>query len=112
MSGPMKILVIGPGCTKCKTLAQFTDQAVQELAFKWQGFSFQQEFHWKQVNDRSVSNGSAAHKTNLYGGYAQVGYFFNEIIDCFPEELELAFRYAHVREPAPGDRQEENDCQD
>ena len=27
----MNILVIGPGCTKCKTLAQFTEQAVQEL---------------------------------------------------------------------------------
>ena len=27
----MQILVIGPGCTKCKTLAQFTEQAVKEL---------------------------------------------------------------------------------
>jgi small redox-active disulfide protein 2 len=27
----MQLLVIGPGCAKCKTLAQFTEQAVQEL---------------------------------------------------------------------------------
>ena len=27
----MQILVIGPGCPKCKTLAQFTEQAVNEL---------------------------------------------------------------------------------
>lgn len=27
----MKILVIGPGCTKCRTLAQHTEQAVKEL---------------------------------------------------------------------------------
>ncbi len=27
----MNILVIGPGCTKCQTLAQFTEQAVREL---------------------------------------------------------------------------------
>jgi len=27
----MNILVIGPGCSKCKTLAQFTEQAVKEL---------------------------------------------------------------------------------
>jgi small redox-active disulfide protein 2 len=27
----MKILVIGPGCAKCRTLAQFTEQAVSEL---------------------------------------------------------------------------------
>lgn len=27
----MNILVIGPGCAKCKTLAQLTEQAVKEL---------------------------------------------------------------------------------
>ena len=27
----MQILVIGPGCTRCKTLAQYTEQAVKEL---------------------------------------------------------------------------------
>ena len=27
----MQILVIGPGCSKCKTLVQFTEQAVKEL---------------------------------------------------------------------------------
>lgn len=27
----MNILVIGPGCAKCRTLAQFTEQAVKEL---------------------------------------------------------------------------------
>jgi small redox-active disulfide protein 2 len=27
----MQILVLGPGCTRCKTLAQYTEQAVKEL---------------------------------------------------------------------------------
>lgn len=27
----MQLLVIGTGCAKCKTLAQFTEQAVKEL---------------------------------------------------------------------------------
>jgi small redox-active disulfide protein 2 len=27
----VQILVIGPGCSRCKTLAQFTEQAVKEL---------------------------------------------------------------------------------
>ena len=27
----MKLLVIGPGCAKCRTLAQSTEQAVNEL---------------------------------------------------------------------------------
>jgi len=74
-------------------------QAVEELAFKWQGFSFQQELHWKRILDRSMNTSNALYETNLYGGYVQAGYFFNEIIDCVPEELEIAFRYAMVREP-------------
>ncbi len=27
----MQILILGTGCSKCKTLAQFTEQAVKEL---------------------------------------------------------------------------------
>ena len=27
----MQLLVIGPGCSRCKTLAQLTEQAVKEL---------------------------------------------------------------------------------
>lgn len=30
----MQLLVIGPGCPKCKTLAQSTEQAVEELGVK------------------------------------------------------------------------------
>lgn len=30
----MQLLVIGPGCTKCRTLAQFTEQAVSELGLQ------------------------------------------------------------------------------
>ena len=37
--------------------------------------------------------------TDYWGGYAQAGYFWNELFDFVPEELELAFRYAIVREP-------------
>ncbi len=74
-------------------------QAVQDLAFKWQGFSFQQEFHWKRATDRSQPSSSSLRDSDLFGGYAQAGYFFNEMFDCVPEELELAFRYAYVREP-------------
>jgi small redox-active disulfide protein 2 len=32
----MQILVIGPGCTKCKTLAQFTEQAAKELGVPYE----------------------------------------------------------------------------
>jgi small redox-active disulfide protein 2 len=30
----MQILVIGPGCSRCKTLLQLTEQAVEELGVK------------------------------------------------------------------------------
>lgn len=74
-------------------------QAVSEIAFKWQGFSFQNENHWKRVIDRSFATSEARQERDLFGLYAQTGYFFNEIFDCVPKELELAFRYAIVREP-------------
>jgi len=83
-------------------------QAVEELAFKWQGFSFQQEFHWKRVVDRSFDESSAFNETDFYGLYAQTGYFFNEIFDFVPKELELGFRYAFVREPNEIDRLKDN----
>jgi small redox-active disulfide protein 2 len=32
----MQLLVIGPGCTRCKTLAQHTEQAAQELGLSYE----------------------------------------------------------------------------
>jgi small redox-active disulfide protein 2 len=32
----MQLLVIGPGCAKCKTLAQFTEQAAKELGVQYE----------------------------------------------------------------------------
>ena len=32
----MQLLVIGPGCAKCKTLAQFTEQAAKELGLQYE----------------------------------------------------------------------------
>jgi len=69
-------------------------QIVQETAFKWRGFAWQQEYHKKNVKD--VVNNT---KSELTGGYAQAGYFFNELIPTIPKKLELAFRYAFVDEP-------------
>lgn len=82
-------------------------QAVQEFAFKYQGFSVQQEFHWKRVKDREELT-RGLQNADLYGAYVQSGYFFNEIFNFVPKELELAFRYAWVREPNETDRLVEN----
>ncbi len=32
----MNILIIGPGCSRCKTLAQFTEQAAKELGLTYE----------------------------------------------------------------------------
>ena len=68
------------------------DQYLFEVAYKYQGFSLQHEYHWKDVDDQGTVY-------DYKGAYAQVGYFFNEINPAIPEELELAFRYAFIDEP-------------
>ncbi len=76
-------------------LEQFdTHQYVQEFAFKWQGLSVQQEYHWKNIRDNVNIR-----KHYLDGGYAQIGYFLHGLISTVPEGLEVAFRYAVVNEP-------------
>ena len=75
------------------------EQGVQEFAFKYQGFSFQQEWHRKFVTDRVEGT-----KSDLTGAYVQACYFFNNWIDAFPAPLELAARYAYVEEPNKFDR--------
>ncbi|MDA0205178.1 MAG: porin [Acidobacteria bacterium] len=66
-------------------------QYLAEVAFKQQGFSLQQEFHWKRAADNVNSR-----EINLRGSYIQAGYFFNELYSKIPSQLELAGRYAFV----------------
>ena len=32
----MQLLVLGPGCARCKTLAQYTEQAAKELGLQYE----------------------------------------------------------------------------
>jgi len=66
-------------------------QTMVETAFKFRGFSWQQEIHWKRVE--TVATGDV---TELHGWYAQAGYFFHGLAAWFPENLELAVRTAQV----------------
>ena len=67
------------------------DQAVEEIAFKYRGFSLQQELHVKEVHNKSTQA-----RTTSLGAYAQAGYFPHALIDVIPAPLEVAFRYAFV----------------
>lgn len=64
------------------------DQWQQGSAFKYRGFSWQQEYHVKDVDNNNTGVSS-----RLKGGYAQAGYFL------LPRQFELAARYARVEEP-------------
>lgn len=79
------------------------DQMVQEFAFKWRGLSIQQEYHWKTVADSVADT-----RNDFTGAYAQAGYFFHNLFPFVPEPLELAFRYAFVKEPNATDRAQDN----
>ena len=87
-------------------------QAVAEFAFKYRGFSTQNEVHWKSVTDKQLARTDSARESDFYGLYTQAGYFFHEICEEFPEELELAGRYAWVREPNENDLSQDNQRQE
>jgi len=55
------------------------EQWTAETAFMYRGFAWQQEFHWKRINDNVNST-----VTTLIGNYAQAGYFFNGLLTWVP----------------------------
>ena len=65
------------------------DQLLFETAFKFRGLSWQQEFHWKQINDRVNKK-----ITPMAGILIQAGYFFHYSFSSIPKPLELYTRYA------------------
>ncbi len=92
-------------------------------AFKYRGFAWQHETHWKQIKDagnaaereawltagNETRPDGLARQTHLFGGYVQAGYFPHYLIPAVPKPLEAAFRYAHV-DPnlgTPSDRRRE-----
>jgi len=67
-------------------------QAMLETAFKYKGFSWQQETHFKRIIDNVNHT-----VTDMEGTYLQAGYFLHESIAAVPRQLELAGIYAVYR---------------
>ncbi len=65
------------------------NQYLVETAFKYKGWSWQQEYHWKEINDK-VNHTT----THLTGNYAQIGYFPTYSFNFVPKNLELFSRHA------------------
>ena len=66
-------------------------QDLLELAFQYRGFSFQNEWHRKEVTDHETDL-----VTRLEGAYVQMGFFPWAISQKVPRPLELAVRWAFV----------------
>ena len=66
------------------------NQGLIETAFMYKGFSWQHESHRKEIIDH-VNNTT----TTLSGNYIQAGYFFSNLINGFPNPLEMAVRYSN-----------------
>ena len=68
------------------------DQMLEEVHFKWKGFSLLQELHSKKIKD-TLNNDE---ETKLLGGFVQAGYFPHAMTKFIPPGVELAGRYAFV----------------
>ena len=65
------------------------NQSVIETAGMYKGFSWQQELHWKQINDLINTQ-----ITTLTGNLVQFGYFPHYVWSKLPKPLEIYTRYA------------------
>jgi phosphate-selective porin OprO and OprP len=75
-------------------------QFLQEFAWHYAGYEFQQEYHVKLIDDAELDNTSS-----LRGGYAQFGKLWNAPFVRWSLPTGLAFRYAQVDwDDTPADR--------
>ncbi len=65
------------------------NQYLIETAFKYRGWSWQQEYHWKEIDDEINQT-----ITHLNGNYAQIGYFPTYSFGFVPKNLEIFGRHA------------------
>lgn len=87
------------------TDGQYTiKQWMEEAAFKYRGFSMQQEYHWKQIRNNASGN-----LRRMEGAYAQAGIFPHYLVSVVPKPFEAAVRYAFVdpNDAAPNDIRQE-----
>lgn len=65
------------------------NQLLAETAGKYRGFSWQQELHWKEINDKVNITSTA-----MIGNLIQFGYFPHYSWKDFPKKMELYARHA------------------
>lgn len=87
--------------TQVNDLAEHTEsdgykleQWLVDAAYRYQGFSFQAEYHNKDITDQYNENFTGT--INLTGYYVQAGFFPQTLMKDMPKPLELAARYSTV----------------
>lgn len=65
------------------------DQLTFETAFKYRGFSWQQELHYKNINDQVNKK-----ETLLVGNFIQLGYFLHYAFEKIPKPFEIYARHS------------------
>lgn len=66
------------------------NQYLIETSFKYKGWYFQQEYHWKEIDDKIYDNPT----NHLTGNYLQLGYMIGQKINFLPKYFELYGRHA------------------
>jgi len=66
------------------------DQLLFETAFKYKGISWQQEFHYKKIDDKINLQ-----QNTLIGNYFQIGYFLHYSFSEIPAPLEAYIRHSY-----------------
>lgn len=77
------------------------DQFMFETAFKYRGLSWENEWHYKHIDDRVNLE-----QTTLHGYYMQLSYFFHYAFPKFPKPLELFARHSYYDADAKRDGNE------
>jgi len=80
-----------PGYSENKKLRYLINQYNFETMFKFKGLSLSSEYHIKNIDDKETNQLS-----QLSGGTVMAGYFFNELVNFIPKQLEMVIRYAQV----------------
>jgi len=80
-----------PGYSENEKLRYLINQYNFETMFKLKGLTLSSEYHIKNIDNKETNELSL-----LSGGTVMAGYFFNELVDFIPKQLEMVIRYAQV----------------
>ena len=80
-----------PGYTAGTNSEYEVQQWMLDIKYKYNGFSFISEYHEKLITESQINT-----RNKVSGFLVNTGVFPHVLLESFPDNIELAFRYAHV----------------